>query len=362
METLLHFSDYLGKHPTSVALAAGIFTLSLLLKAYIIKRSPPANPARQKIYDLIQGLARATRWYFLLVLAVYLGFLPIKLANRVRETLDQIFYLVVLLQVGLWGTWWFKHWAEFTFKQFKKTDSARASAIGILKILGQSVLWILLVLAGLANIGFDITTLIAGLGVGGIALALASQKILSDLFASLTLILDKPFVVGDFIITGETRGHVENIGLKTTRIRSLDGELLVLPNSDILESRIRNFKVMKRRRNLVTLGVVYQTPLEKLRKISDLMKEIIESYEEVKFDRAHFKEYGPYSINFEVVYFVKSPDYKVYIRYVENINLDIYDRFQKEGIQFAYPTQTIQMEGPTILDTSTGTNPPDLNQ
>ncbi|NIQ03688.1 MAG: mechanosensitive ion channel [Nitrospinaceae bacterium] len=352
MEFFSNIIQYLSIYSLNGVLAVALFAFWLIFRSYILRRPLPESPKPKKTLETLKGLTRRTRWYFILILSLYIGFYTIKFPIRARATVDQVFFLTLLLQIGLWGTWWLKYWASATFKEAKEKDSARATAIGILKILGQSILWSLLVLAGLANMGFDITTLVAGLGVGGIAIALASQKILGDLFASLTLILDKPFVVGDFIITGEVRGNIEAIGIKTTRIRSLDGELLIMPNSDILESRIQNFKVMEKRRALLTLGVVYPTPLEKLQKISGILKEIIEAYEEVQFDRVHFKEYGPYSLNYEAVYFVNSPKYKTYISYVEKINLDIYERFKKEGIQFAYPTQTLYIDG-----TSTSAGP-----
>ena len=159
-------------------------------------------------------------------------------------------------------------------------------------------------------------------------------------------------MVGDFIVCGDIRGNVEQIGLKTTRIRSLGGELLIMPNSDILESRVKNFKKMKKRRALLSIGVTYQTSLEHLKKIPEIVKEIIESHEGNLFDRAHFKEYGPYSLNFEIVFFVEPPDYKPYLDIIQYVNLEIFERFSKEGIQFAYPTQTIQLEGQPSLDSS----------
>lgn len=203
------------------------------------------------------------------------------------------------------------------------------------------MLWSVIVLLTLDNLGFDVTALVAGLGIGGVAVALAVQKILGDLFASLSIVLDKPFVIGDFIIVGEHLGTVEHIGLKTTRIRSLSGEQLIFSNSDLLGSRIRNFKRMYERRVVFTIGVVYQTPLEKLALIPSIIREIIESQKPVRFDRSHFKEYGAFSLNFETVYWVQNPDFNTYMDIHQAINLEIYRRFTREGIEFAYPTQTL---------------------
>jgi small-conductance mechanosensitive channel len=171
--------------------------------------------------------------------------------------------------------------------------------------------------------------------------ALAIQNILGDLFASLSIVLDKPFVIGDFIIVGDLMGTVEKIGLKTTRVRSLSGEQLVFGNHDLLQSRIRNFKHLFERRILFSFGVIYQTPHDKLAAIPGMVREIIESLEDTRFDRAHFKEYGDFSLNFEVVYYVLKPDYNAYMDTQQAINLALYQRFQQAGIEFAYPTQTL---------------------
>jgi small-conductance mechanosensitive channel len=199
----------------------------------------------------------------------------------------------------------------------------------------------------LDNLGIEVTALIAGLGIGGIAVALATQNILGDLFASLLIVLDKPFVLGDFIVVGDFVGHVEKIGLKTTRLRSLSGEQLVVSNNDLLQSRLRNFKRMIERRVLFTVGVTYDTPLEKLAAVPGMIREIIESQPDVRFDRSHFKEFGSYSLNFETVYFVLSPEFGRYMDRQQAINLAIYDRFAQNEIKFAYPTQTLFLEQPT---------------
>ncbi len=319
------------------------------LKSKALAKLPPENLAFRKTYDLIQGLALKTHWVFFLATSLYFSSLLLKLPISIAEKLGQTAFLILLAQVGWWGSWWLGHWAKITFDKKKDTDSAQASAIGLLKILGQTVLWVFLVLAGLSNVGFEVSTLIAGLGVGGIAIALASQKILGDLFASLTIILDRPFVVGDYIISNDTRGTVKKIGLKTTLVRSLNGELLIIPNSDLLESRLQNFRRMEERRALLNIGVVYQTSAEKLKIIPKMVQEIIETQKNTRFDRAHFKEYGPHSLNFEIVYFSTSRDYHLYLDTLQEVNLRIFELFAKEEIEFAYPTQTILFDGTNNL-------------
>ncbi|MGE3526922.1 MAG: mechanosensitive ion channel family protein, partial [Gemmatimonadales bacterium] len=181
----------------------------------------------------------------------------------------------------------------------------------------------------------------AGLGVGGVAVALALQKILGDLFASLAIVLDKPFVLGDFIIVDDYLGSIENIGLKTTRVRSLSGEQLVFSNSDLLGSRIRNYGRMFERRVVFSIGVIYQTTKEQLQAIPGIIRTAIEAQDKTRFDRSHFQKYGDFSLDFETVYYVKSPDYNIYMDIQQAINLQIFEEFGKRGIEFAYPTQTL---------------------
>jgi small-conductance mechanosensitive channel len=205
----------------------------------------------------------------------------------------------------------------------------------------------------LDNLGVNITGLVAGLGIGGIAVALAVQNILGDLFASLSIVLDKPFMIGDYVVVDTLSGTVEHIGLKTTRIRSLSGEQLIFSNNDLLKSRIRNYKRMEERRIVFGFGVIYQTPVEKLIRIKKQVAEIIEKQEHARLDRVHFKEYGDSSLNFEVVYFVDDPAYALYMDIQENINLELFRRFTEEGIEFAYPTRTLYVQHTQAGDNGT---------
>jgi small-conductance mechanosensitive channel len=203
----------------------------------------------------------------------------------------------------------------------------------------------MVLLLTLDNLGVDITALVAGLGIGGIAVALALQNVLGDLLASLSIALDQPFVIGDFLIVGEHLGTVEYIGIKSTRLRSLTGEQIVMSNADLLSSRLRNYGRMYERRVVFTLGVTYETPRDKLREIAPLLRGIVEAQEGVRFDRAHFAKYGPYSLDFEVVYHVLSADFGRYMDAQQAINFRIHEAFEALGVQFAYPTQTLWFAG-----------------
>ena len=223
--------------------------------------------------------------------------------------------------------------------------SAVKNAVSLIKFFTRSAIWSIALLLCIENIGIDITALVAGLGIGGIAIALAAQNILGDLFASLAIVLDKPFEIDDYIVVGEMSGTVEQIGIKTTRIRALSGEELVCSNADLLASRVRNYRRMKERRALINIGVVYQTPYKSLTKIPNFIEEIIKKAENARFERANFKSLGDSSLLFEVVFYVSVPgnDYIEYMNIIQNINYAIFKKFEDEKIDFAYPTQTLHI-------------------
>lgn len=221
-----------------------------------------------------------------------------------------------------------------------KTQALKHSLKGILAVT-KFIIWVLAVIFFLDNLGFKISTVIAGLGIGGVAIALAAQAILKDLFSYFSIIFDRPFEVGDFIIIGDLLGTVEHIGIKTTRIRSLGGEQLIFSNSDLTDSRLRNYKRMQKRRVVFKLGVVYQTSLENLKQMPKVIEEIVKGVKDTAFDRAHFLSYEDFSLLFEIVYYVLSRDYNKYMDVQQEINFAIKEEFEKRGIDFAFPTRTI---------------------
>ena len=236
-----------------------------------------------------------------------------------------------------------------TYTDRKITDDpASVTTIRALGFLATAVVWAAVFLVALDNLGVRVTAMVAGLGIGGVAIALAVQNILGDLFASLSIILDKPFVYGDFISVGDMSGTVEKVGLKTTRIRSISGEQLIFSNSDLLQSRVRNYKRMMERRVVFSIGVVYRTTREQLEAIPGIIRDAIEALPQLRFDRAHFKTFGPSSLDVEVVYYVLSPDFSIYMDRQQAINLTILDRFNDAGIDFAFPTSTVLIEGGAI--------------
>lgn len=291
--------------------------------------------------DVVTSVLQKTHFYFLLALALYIAVFIAPLTETVATYISRIAFLVLMIQVISWGNHLISDWVKRYRERKLETDAAAVTTMQAVGFVARLLLYAVVLLVALENFGIDVTALVAGLGIGGIAIALALQNILGDLFASLSIVLDKPFVVGDFLIMEEYLGTVEQIGLKTTRIRSLSGEQIIFSNSDLLKSRIRNYKRMFERRVVFGFGVIYQTPKELLADIPGVVKEIIESLDDTRFDRAHFKEFGNSSLNFEVVYYVLLADYNVYMDRQQSINLAIFDRFAEMGVEFAYPTQTL---------------------
>ncbi|MFC6998363.1 mechanosensitive ion channel family protein [Rufibacter roseus] len=230
-----------------------------------------------------------------------------------------------------------------TYVRKQEHGEEKVKQLGGLMLIINAVIWILGLLFLFDNMGYNVTTIITGLGIGGIAIALAAQNILGDVFNYFVIFFDRPFETGDFIIVDDKLGTVDYIGIKTTRVKSLSGELLVFSNSDLTNSRIHNYKQMMRRRVLFNFGVIYQTPLEQLKLIPTIVENIIKEQHPVMFDRAHFQKYGDSSLDFEVVYNVLDSDYNKYMDIQQAINFRIFEEFQKQGIEFAYPTRTLFM-------------------
>lgn len=287
-------------------------------------------------------VARTQSWFFLAI-ALLAATRVLELPGSIDTALTRGIALTLVLQLGFWLSAALGKFLDLRRERQLAEDPSAVAAIDVLGFVARLAVWSVVLLVFLDNAGINITTLIAGLGVGGIAVALAAQTVLGDLFASLSIVLDKPFAVGDFLSIDEYLGNVEHVGLKTTRLRSLSGEQLVFSNTDLLGSRIRNYGRMFERRIVFSLGVTYQTQADELRAIPGMVRSIIEANEHVRFDRAHLKELGDFALLYEVVYHVLSPDYSLYMDIQQTVNLGIIERFAASGIEFAYPTQTLHV-------------------
>lgn len=338
-----------------VALWAASVLVLLLLRRLVGRRlGAVAGRTHIQLDDYLVEVVQGTKTFFLVALGFVIAMHFVDVATNVRAVVRQAVFLLFLVQVIVWGNRIITRWIERYRERRLAEDAASVTTMQAVGILARFVLWTVIFLVALDNLGFDVTALIAGLGVGGIAVALAVQNILSDLFASLSIVLDKPFVVGDFLVLDAYAGTVEQIGLKTTRIRSLSGEQIIVSNSDLLQSRIRNYKRMFQRRVVFQFGVVYQTPPDKLAAIPSMIRAIVEAQEKVRFDRAHFVSYGDSALQYEVVYYVLDSDYNVYMDIHQAINLAIYRKFADEGIAFAYPTQMIYVSQAAEADGAAG--------
>jgi small-conductance mechanosensitive channel len=337
----------------AMVVALVVFCALWLIRSRVAARlSALAKSTHNRLDDLVADMVQQTKLAVILMVTVWASTQALELPDGVTSLIRGAAVIVLLFQAALWGNRLVKYVVERYVHLEEEDEAARVASTAALTFLGKLVLWSVVVLMALQNLGFEITPLLASLGVGGIAVALAAQNILSDLFASLSIMLDQPFAVGDFIVVDDLPGTVEHVGLKTTRVRSLQGEQLVFANADLLGSRIRNFKRMQERRVVFTVGVTYETPFETLSRIPEMLREIVSRNERVRFDRAHFKSYGDSSLDFEIVYWVEIPDYNTYMDIQQSINLEIFQRFEGEGIEFAYPTRTLH-----VVPSTTGATP-----
>ncbi|HEY0721206.1 MAG TPA: mechanosensitive ion channel family protein [Gammaproteobacteria bacterium] len=316
-------------------------TLRLLLALVGRRMTRLAKLTEAQWDDIAVNVLTHTKLLFLLIVGLYVGTMLLKLTGRQQQVMDNLLVVGLIFQAGVWSTILIVSLLKSYQERVLKNDPTAVTTFNIIGIFSRLTLWSIALLLILDNIGINVTALVAGLGVGGIAVALAVQNILGDLFSSLSIMLDKPFVVGDFIIIDDYMGGVEYVGLKTTRIRSLSGEQLVFSNSDLLKSRIRNYGRMFERRVLFTLGVTYETPRVKLKRIPDIIRRSIETQNNTRFDRAHFMKYGDYALLFETVFYVLTSDYNTYMDIQQTIFFEIHEAFERENIVFAYPTQRL---------------------
>ena len=344
---------YFGNTVATYLWSLGSFLASVILlqilKQFILKRLN--RWIGKKTGDTDNIVVPSINKY--LIPLMYLGsiYLSIKLLV-ISPNISRIISIIFLGFLVFFITLIASAMLQFIFEVYAEKisdDPSKVSAIGWLNRLSKVLIWIVAIILFVQNTGADISALVAGLGIGGIAIAFAAQAILEDVFSYFTIFFDRPFEIGDFIILGDYMGTVEHIGIRTTRLRSINGEQLIFSNKDLTNSRVKNYKRMEQRRVLFSLGVTYDTSLEQLKQIPEIMQAIIEEQSETQFDRAHFYSYGASSLNFEIVYYVLSSEYNHYMDIQQAINFAIKERFDQLGIEFAFPTQTIHVQSSTLL-------------
>jgi small-conductance mechanosensitive channel len=336
--TLLNYAIALG------SFLAGAIIIIIINKVFLARLKKWAQTTDTKIDDfLLRGLEKSII-PILYVLAFYLSVKTLALHPKFERAIDVVSVILVTFFIIKMITSAFRFGLHSYIKMKAEAEEdaeRRIKQIRGITAIVSFFIWVLGFIFLLDNLGFEITTVIAGLGIGGIAIALAAQAVLGDLFSYFVIFFDRPFEIGDFIVIGEFRGNIEHIGIKTTRVRSLSGEQLVFGNSDLTNSRIQNFKRMEKRRVVFKLGVTYQTPAEKIEDAVKIVEQIIIDHPDVTYDRGHFAAFGPFSLDLEFVYFVLSNDYIQYMNIQQDVNFRVLREFEKLGIEFAYPTQTL---------------------
>ena len=330
----------------ALGIAAAVFLALLFVRELVVRRlARRAERTPTGFDDLVVNLGRRTQVLVIAVAALYAGSLYVTLRPRQEAALRVAAELALFLQLALWASVAIDFWLARQRRRMDHDPTSIALA-GVLRFVAKLTLWSLLLLMALGNLGINVTALITGLGVGGVAVALALQNVLGDLLASLSIVLDKPFVIGDAITVDTLTGTVESIGLKTTRLRAVSGEQLVFANSDLLKSRIRNWKRLAERRVVLTFGVPYDTPPDAVERIPGMVRSLVEAQELTRFDRAHFKGFGASSLDFEAVYWILTPDYGIYMDRQQAINLGLLRAFEGAGIDFASASQTLLVTAP----------------
>jgi small-conductance mechanosensitive channel len=329
----------------ALATALAVVAVLVVVRRSLVRRLRARSAASNgTVPTLLAELLGRVWGVALLFCGIWAGASLLELSPKLQFALRSCLLVLALVQAGLWANALLGAWLQRRLRG--PNGGVRSTAALMVGFGGHLAIWTLVFLMSLSNLGIDVTALIAGLGVGGIAVALAVQNVLGDLFASVAIALDKPFEIGDFIILGDVMGTVEHIGLKTTRLRSLFGEQIIVANSDLLASRIRNFKRMTERRVAFTVAVPYRTPSATLEAVVSALKEIVSAQPDLRLDRAHLQKLGDSSVVFEVVYYVTSADYTLYMDRQQAINLEIHRRFAAMGVAFAYPTQTLVLDRP----------------
>ena len=344
----------IGLSAVDLAIAAGVAIVSYVAMSIALRFARAAaarisahgslhaaGSAAGAVDEILAGTSRR----LMALTAVLIGISTLQLPEPWATRLSHLWFLTLMLQVALWANRAVTLGLTRYFKRHAGEGAQASASSTLLSWALRTVLWTVVLLSVLANVGVNITAFIASLGIGGVAVALAVQNILGDLFASLSIAVDKPFEVGDFIGVGSFVGTVDYVGLKTTRLRSLSGEQLVMSNAELLKQTISNYRRMTTRRIVFTFAVTYDTTPEQAEAISGIVRSIIESSDVAQFDRAHLKEFGANALNYEVVYIVLDPGYNVYMDLQQMINLRLMRELQAIGVRFALPTRTIQIAG-----------------
>lgn len=337
--------DLLGNTLTQWTISAAVSTTVFCL-LWLVRWRLHHLPASLDAAPVVTALAGGTRLPFLLSVSLLAGAHLLDVPDAAGDVLHSLVVVVLLLQIGLWSGIALDQWLRHRRSDLLASDRQTATTLNVVGFVGRLVVWAVVLLMALDNLGVNITALVAGLGVGGIAVALAVQSVLGDLLASVAIALDKPFAVGDFLVLADHMGTVEQVGIKSTKLRSLSGEQLVVANADLLASRVRNYGRMVERRVVFGFGVLYETPPDVLEAVPGLVAEIVRRQRDTRFDRCHLMRFGASSLDYECVYYVLSPDYSQFMDVQQRIMLAVIRGLAGMRVEFAYPTQKLFIERP----------------
>ena len=337
----VYFGNTAGEYVAVVIVLVAIVALLKLVEVIILARlSALSKRTKTDLDDVIVQMIGTINPPLYLFVALYVSVRALSVNSFLQQSLDFVlivwltYQAIIIAQVAI----------DYVLKKSTKSIAREnKSAIKFLSNIFRFILWVIGLLVILQNIGIDVTALVAGFGIGGIAIALAIQNILGDLFSSFSIVFDKPFIVGDFIKASGVSGTVEKIGIKTTRLRSSDGEEIVLSNSELTNAKIQNFGRLEERRMKLEFGILYETPNEKMEQIPPLVEKIISDISGARFNRAHFTKFNDSSLDYEVTYYVESSEYGKALDIQQKINLRLKIEFEKRDVGMAYPTRTVYM-------------------
>ncbi|MDA3899761.1 MAG: mechanosensitive ion channel family protein [Spirochaetes bacterium] len=341
--------ELLGLNIFNLVLFAAIFVLLLFVftvirKIALYRISVLAERSTSPLKGAIAQIFRDVNYLFFVVFSFYIASYLVNIGGPFNKIVHYVFVIVLGFNIIIF----IQNIAIYAIHSYwgaeDPEENENATVVNAISLFMRIALWVVGLIILLSNLGVEISALVASLGISSIAIAFALQNILSDVFSSFSIYLDRPFEVGDFIIVGDDNGIVKKVGIKSTRIQTLQGQLLVISNHELTSVRINNYKQMESRRVVFSIGVIYGTPVEKLRKIPQIVKDIIDAQDLATFDRTHFSEIGSHSLNFEIVYYVNSADYLVYRDTHQSVCLGIYETFESEELEFAFPTQTLLVQ------------------
>ncbi|MDC0897158.1 mechanosensitive ion channel family protein [Desulfobacterota bacterium] len=339
--------NYVWEWILAIVITLTIYAFLVFIKKIAEKRLKTfAQKTSTNLDDYLLKMLSSISKIFIFLSAINIGSNIVTLNENVNSVLGHAFLLILFWQI----TRWIVLVTNIIFTRYKKiketnNDMHGVTAINGLTAISKFIIWLIFLMLAMDNLGVDITALVAGLGIGGLAIALAAQSILGDLFASLTIMIDKPIAIGDYVVVDNFMGNVKAIGIKSTKLESLTGEEIIISNSDLLNSRLRNYHQsrMKKRRSSMKIGIVYETNSNDLKRIQEILREIVKSNPKTEYIRAIFTNFGDFSLDFELTYNVLSPDYETLTEINHEIRLKIFETFEKEGLKFAYPTRTVHL-------------------